>query len=211
MVLDGNVRLAVLSDRSLRAQQRRQRTDQHVQRGGSAFMEMQLYPPGFPPSSIRSAATTPLVRALTIDSLECTEASPLQLASRTGQLRVIQNDGSPPDRQPVGSRPGTDTPNQHTLLMNPGDVITSTCSMHRAGEWGNAPSSGDRRPHHHRSGFMQASAQRVREHVDQQLPGTPYNFQPSTTQRPRQHDPWRRCRPTSARSSRPATSRAARA
>ena len=107
---------------------------------GSAFMELQFYPPGFPPFITQiSCDLTRWCAALNIDSLEvithpghkrgslnpaCTE--PVNFA-------FIQRDGVPTG--PPG--PGTATaatfaPNAHTLLMNQGDhlrvTITDTAS-----------------------------------------------------------------------------------
>ena len=100
---------------------------------GSAFMELQFYPPGFPPFITQiSCDLTHWCAALNIDSLEvitsghkrgnlnpaCTE--PVNFA-------FIQRDGVPTG--PPG--PGTATaatfaPNAHTLLMNQGDHLRVT-------------------------------------------------------------------------------------
>jgi hypothetical protein len=153
--------------------------------GGSAFMEMQLYPPGFPPfvDSV-SCDDTHWCAALTIDSLECTEgfATCNSACEEPVNFAWIQNDGVPTGpASPSGADLATDTPNQHTLLMNPGDVIT--IHMFDApvpGEWGQRAFKvviDDLTTH--RSGFMQASAANGFENTSiSNCAGTPYNFQP---------------------------------
>jgi hypothetical protein len=92
--------------------------------GGSAFMELQFYPPGF--SSGISCDNTHWCSALNIDSLECTLlfaycnpncTEPVNFAyiARNGEPA-----GPPSPQLADGS---TFTPNSHTLLMHPGDTI----------------------------------------------------------------------------------------
>ncbi len=95
--------------------------------GGSAFLELQFYPPGFAPFvDGLSCDGTHWCAALTIDSLECTAGfstcnndcvEPVNFA-------FVQTNGVPtgppsPQRADVNSF----TPNQSTLLMNPGDKL----------------------------------------------------------------------------------------
>jgi hypothetical protein len=94
---------------------------------GDAFMELQLYPPGYTPFIDNvSCSATKWCAAMTIDSAECSFAffycnpncpEPVNFA-------WLQTNGVPagppsPQRQDAS----TYTPNAHTLLINPGDVI----------------------------------------------------------------------------------------
>ncbi len=99
---------------------------------GSAFMELQFYPPGFTPFiDSTSCSATKWCAALTIDSLEanfnfvnlnpnCTE--PVNFA-------FLQTNGvpaGPPSPQLTDA--STFTPNAHTLMINPGDVVVVSIS-----------------------------------------------------------------------------------
>jgi hypothetical protein len=94
---------------------------------GSAFMELQLYPPGFPPfADSASCSATDWCAALTIDSLEsdfnfknintaCEEPS---------NFAFLQTNGVPTGPpSPQDSDLATFTPNAHTLLIHGGDVL----------------------------------------------------------------------------------------
>jgi hypothetical protein len=94
---------------------------------GSAFMELQLYPPGFTPfADDVSCSQTKWCSALTIDSLEslfnfkdintsCEEPS---------NFAFLQTNGVPTGPpSPQLSDLATFTPNAHTLLIGDGDVI----------------------------------------------------------------------------------------
>jgi hypothetical protein len=94
--------------------------------GGSAFLELQFYPPGFPPyADGLSCDDSHWCAALTIDSLECTTAGVCNNdCVEPVNFAFIQTDGVPtgppsPQRADVNSV----TPNQDTLLMNPGDKL----------------------------------------------------------------------------------------
>jgi hypothetical protein len=95
--------------------------------GGSAFMEMQFYPPGFAPfDDAISCDNTHWCSALTIDSLECTEnfAQCNTQCEEPVNFAYIQRDGVPtgpaaPDKLDLASF----TPTSQTLLYNPGDKI----------------------------------------------------------------------------------------
>ncbi|MGN6166956.1 MAG: hypothetical protein ACTHQQ_02120 [Solirubrobacteraceae bacterium] len=94
--------------------------------GGSAFLELQFYPPGFPPLADElSCDDTHWCAALTIDSLECTVGftcnnnceEPINFA-------LIQRNGVPTGApSPQKSGLATFTPNANTLLMRPGDRL----------------------------------------------------------------------------------------
>jgi hypothetical protein len=95
--------------------------------GGSALLELQFYPPGFPPfQDGLSCDDTHWCAALTIDSLECANGfttcnnnciEPVNFA-------FVQNNGVPTGpASPQESDLATFTPNGHTLLMDPGDAL----------------------------------------------------------------------------------------
>ena len=95
--------------------------------GGSAFMEMQLYPPGDPPwADSTSCDDTHWCAALTIDSLECTDqfAQCNNSCEEPVNFAFIQTNGIPAGPpSPQLSDLSSDTPNADTLLMNPGDKL----------------------------------------------------------------------------------------
>ena len=163
---------------------------------GSAIMEMQLYPPGFPPfvDSV-SCDDTHWCAALTIDSLECTDkfnqcntncVEPVNFA-------FIQTNGVPAGPpSPQNSTLASSTPNANTLLMNPGDQIT--VHMFDAPDRGggsalevmiNDLTTGQ-------SGFMQASAANGFANTSiVDCSGTPFNFEPEySTARAGNVVPW---------------------
>lgn len=95
--------------------------------GGSAFLELQFYPPGFPPfTDALSCDDMHWCAALTIDSLECTNGftacnpncvEPVNFA-------FVQTDGVPTGPpSPQLTDEASFTPNRSTLLMNPGDKL----------------------------------------------------------------------------------------
>src|SRR6266436_872705 len=96
---------------------------------GSAFMELQFYPPGFPPFITQiSCNLTHWCAALNIDSLEVMNnghtnpncAEPVNFA-------FIQKNGVPTGPPgPGNATAATFTPNAQTLLMNQGDRIRIT-------------------------------------------------------------------------------------
>ncbi len=153
------------------------------QGGGSAFMEMQLYPPGNAPFvDNESCDNTHWCAALTIDSLECTTGfvtcnpgcvEPVNFA-------FIQKDGVPTGPPaPQTAEVSTFTPNNSTLLMNPGDRI----GIHMFDA--PAPGGGDAFEvvvhdyTQHTTGFMQASAANGFQNTSiTNCAGTPFNFQP---------------------------------
>jgi hypothetical protein len=94
---------------------------------GSAFMELQLYPPGYTPFiDSESCSVSQWCAALTIDSLECTFgfASCNPECEEPANFAFLQTDGIPAGPPgPQLSNVNTYTPNRHTLLINPGDVL----------------------------------------------------------------------------------------
>ncbi len=98
--------------------------------GGSAFMEMQFYPPGFAGGDIFmdsvSCDNTHWCAAMTIDSLECTLgfASCNNNCTEPVNFAFIQTNGVPTGApNPQEANLQTFSPDAHTLLMNPGDTL----------------------------------------------------------------------------------------
>jgi hypothetical protein len=151
--------------------------------GGSAFMEMQFYPPGMPPFvDSTSCDDTHWCAALTIDSLECTTgfATCNTACEEPVNFAWIQRDGVPTGPpSPQESTLATSTPNAQTLMLNPGDRITVHMFDAAAPGGGHAfevmvddLSTGQ-------SGFMQASAANGFANTSiADCSGTPFNFQP---------------------------------
>jgi len=150
---------------------------------GSAFMELQFYPPGFAPfTDATSCDNSHWCAALTIDSLECTDGfgqcnnncvEPINFA-------FLQTDGVPTGPpSPQLSDLQTFTPNQATLLMNPGDTVRVHMSNAPAHGGGDAFEAVVHDLTTGRTGYMQASAANgfaSTSIVD--CTGTPFNFQP---------------------------------
>lgn len=97
---------------------------------GVAVLELQLYPPGWPPFvSAISCDQTHWCGALTLDSLECTYNFAVCNPNCTEPVNFayLQDNGVPtgppaPGQQTLASY----TPNAHTLLLNPGDQLAVT-------------------------------------------------------------------------------------
>jgi len=153
--------------------------------GGSAFMEMQFYPPGFAPFSDGvSCDNSHWCGALTIDSLECTEGFAVcnTACEEPVNFGFIQHNGvptGPPSPQKADLQ--TDTPNSDTLLMNPGDRIQVT--MFDAAVPGGGGAKAFKVVVHDlttgQSGSMQASAKNGFQNTSiSDCSGTPHNFQP---------------------------------
>jgi hypothetical protein len=97
---------------------------------GSAFLEMQFYPPGFSPFiSAISCDTTHWCASLHINSLECTngfEFCNFDCIEPTN-FAWIQRNGVPTGPAgPDNATNATYTPNEDTLLMNQGDKLVIT-------------------------------------------------------------------------------------
>ena len=94
---------------------------------GSAFMELQLYPPGDPPFADDISCTQgKWCAALTIDSLEAdfNFANLNTACEEPSNFAFLQRNGVPTGPPgPQLSDLASDTPNAQTLLMNPGDVL----------------------------------------------------------------------------------------
>ena len=164
--------------------------------GGSAFMEMQFYPPGEAPFTDNlSCDNTHWCAALAIDSLECTAAfaSCNTNCEEPVNFAFIQRNGVPTGPpSPQDADTSTFVNNGETLLMNPGDKI----SFHM---W-DAPAPGGGKAFTvtmddlttHQTGFMQASAANgfmTTSMAD--CSGTPFNFQPEyNTAKANNITPW---------------------
>jgi hypothetical protein len=104
---------------------------------GSAFMELQLYPPGFGPfTDAFSCSQTQWCAAITIDSLECTEgfATCNPRCEEPVNFAYLQTNGVPagppsPQLADLNSEIG----NADTLKINPGDVLQIAITDPHAG------------------------------------------------------------------------------
>jgi hypothetical protein len=164
--------------------------------GGSTFMEMQLYPPGNPPFvDSASCDDTHWCAALTIDSLECTTgfATCNTTCEEPTNFGFIQKNGVPTGPPaPQNSDTATFTPNNETLLMNPGDRITIHMSDAPAPGGGKAFKVVIDDLTRHTSGSMQSSAANGFQTTSMATcAGTPFNFQPEfSTAKPANVIPW---------------------
>jgi len=104
---------------------------------GSAFMELQFYPPGFTPFiDSTSCSATKWCAALTIDSLECTFgfATCNNSCIEPVNFAYLQTNGVPAGPpSPQLTDVSTFTPNANTLMINPGDVLAVSISDPRQG------------------------------------------------------------------------------
>jgi hypothetical protein len=151
--------------------------------GGSAFMEMQFYPPGEPPfADSISCDDTHWCAALTIDSTECTANFAYCNANCEEPVNFgfIQRNGVPTGPpSPQDADVSTETPNKETLLMNPGDTVTFHMFDAPAPGGGNAFEVVMNDLTTHQSGRMQASAANgFMTTSSADCSGTPFNFQP---------------------------------
>jgi hypothetical protein len=151
--------------------------------GGSAFMEMQFYPPGNAPFvDNESCNNTDWCAALTIDSLECTEgfATCNPKCEEPVNFAFIQTNGVPTGPPaPQTATTATYTPNSNTLLMRPGDKVAVHLFDSRAPGGGDAFKVAIDDLTEHTSGTMQASAANGFMNTSMaDCSGTPFNFQP---------------------------------
>ena len=158
---------------------------------GSAFMELQFYPPGFTPFvDAQSCDPTHWCAAITIDSLEaqfnfanlnpaCTE--PVNFA-------YLQRNGLPAGPpSPQLSDVSTFTPNSETLMMNPGDTVVTTI---RDTSQGLLTAIADVTTG--QTGYMVASARNGFMNTNYlSCAGTPFNFHPEYNTASKQNQvPW---------------------
>jgi hypothetical protein len=124
---------------------------------GSAFMELQFYPPGYTPFlDSTSCSATKWCAALTIDSLECTSG----FATCNGNCEepvnfaYLQTNGVPAGPpSPQLADVSTFMPDAGTLMINPGDVVVVSISDPPQGFTATVADLTT-----HRTGFMTASA-----------------------------------------------------
>ena len=158
---------------------------------GSAFMELQLYPPGYGPFfDGPSCDTAHWCAALTIDSLEskfnfvglnpaCEEPT---------NFAFLQRDGVPAGPpSPQLADVSTLTPNSQTLLMNPGDVLVVHIQ-----DTPNGLLTAVSDLTTHQTGYMVASAKNGFMNTNYKTcAGTPFNFHPEYNTAAQQNQvPW---------------------
>ncbi len=124
---------------------------------GSAFMELQLYPPGYTPFvDSESCSKTQWCAALTIDSLECTFgfASCNANCEEPVNFAYLQTNGVPAGPpSPQLTDVSSFLPNGNTLMINPGDTLAVSISDPPSGF-----TTTIRDLTTHQTGFMTASA-----------------------------------------------------
>ena len=156
--------------------------------GGSAVMEMQLYPPGNPPwVDNESCNDTGWCAAITIDSLECTDlyATCQTACEEPINFAFIQTNGVPTGPAGPGAADfDSSVPNSDTLIMKPGDKITVHMFDAPAPAVQGALGGTDAFEvviddlTQHTSGFMQASAANGFQYVDMNCDTALGNWQP---------------------------------
>ena len=153
-----------------------------TQGGGSAFMEMQLYPPGNAPfADSESCDGTHWCAALNIDSFTGTPTTNANPACQEPvNFAFIQKDGVPTGPpSPQFTNLFTFVPNGNTLLMNPGDTISVHMFDAPAPGGGNAFEVVIIDLTTHQTGFMQASAANgFMTTSPSDCSGNPFNFEP---------------------------------
>jgi hypothetical protein len=104
---------------------------------GSAFMELQFYPPGFAPQLDNvSCSATQWCAAMNIDSVESlfnfVQLNPACM--EPVNFAFLQTNGVPSGPpSPQLANPNSHTPNAHTLKLNPGDVVKVSITDPAAG------------------------------------------------------------------------------
>jgi hypothetical protein len=148
--------------------------------GGSAFLELQFYPPGFAPFiDGLSCDGTHWCAALTIDSLECSNGftSCNNNCVEPVNFAWVQTNGvptGPPSPQLQDS--ASFTPNRSTLLMNPGDKLSVKIFDNRKA---GALETSIQDLTTHKSGYMLASAANGFASTSMATcDGTPWSFRP---------------------------------
>ncbi len=164
--------------------------------GGSAFLEMQFYPPGAGPFVDNiSCDNTHWCASLHINDLECNvtfEVCNPNCIEPTN-FAFIQTNGVPTGPPgPQLSDLASNTPDASTLLMNPGDMIQAHIFNADIGGGQHALETQVTDLTTGQSGFMIASAANgfmATDHVD--CSGTPFNYQPEfNTSRPQNAVSW---------------------
>jgi hypothetical protein len=143
---------------------------------GSAFMELQLYPPGFTPFvDSESCSVTKWCAALTIDSLECSYdfATCNPNCEEPVNFAFLQTNGVPTGPpSPQLADVSSFLPNGNTLLINQGDVLQISVSDPAQGF-----TTVIRDLTTHQTGYMVASAANGFMNTNiQTCDGTPFTF-----------------------------------
>lgn len=158
---------------------------------GSALLELQLYPPGWPPFiSAISCDNSHWCAAMTIDSLECNYQFGFCNPNCTepANFAFLQTNGVPTGPPAPGAQTDASfTPNKHTLLMNPGDELVILIKDTRDGLLNEIfdLTTGE-------AGYMLASGKKGFANTDLNSCATsPYDFHPEyNTARPQNIIPW---------------------
>jgi hypothetical protein len=165
---------------------------------GAAFVELQFYPPGFAPFTDNiSCDNAHWCSALNIDSLECSGSgfAPTgcnQNCTEPVNFAFVQTNGVPTGPpSPELSDDSSFTPNRHTLMMNPGDLI-KVRMFDATIPGGHALEAQETDLSTGQSGFMIASAANGFMNTSiTDCSGTPFNFQPEyNTARSQNLIPW---------------------
>ena len=162
--------------------------------GGSAFMELQFYPPGFAPfSDSISCDNTHWCSALTIDSVECdANGNCNNNCIEPVNFAFVQRNGVPTGPpSPQRSNLATVTPNAQTLMMNQGDRVSIRMYDARVAG-GRAFAVRERDLTTGQTGVMVASAHNGFMNTSMaDCSGRPFNFQPEyATAKPQNIVPW---------------------
>ena len=154
--------------------------------GGSAFLELQFYPPGMAPIvTSESCDNAHWCSALTIDSLECTPGRGHGTTCNNNCIEpvsfaLIQRNGVPTGSPaPQTADLATFTPNAETLLMSPGDRLRVHIFDGSLPGGGRALEAVIDDLSTGQSGFMQASAANgFMDTSKGSCKGFPFNFEP---------------------------------
>jgi hypothetical protein len=158
---------------------------------GSAFMELQFYPPGYQPFQDGiSCDSTHWCAALTIDSLESefNFANLNTACEEPVNFAFLQRNGVPAGPpSPQLTNVSTFRPNHETLMMNPGDTVATTI---RDTPQGLLASVTDFTTH--QTGYIVASGKNGFMNTNYKTcAGTPFNFHPEyNTARQKNQVPW---------------------
>jgi hypothetical protein len=164
--------------------------------GGSSFLEMQFYPPGYAPFVDNiSCDNQHWCASLHINDLECTIgfASCNNNCIEPTNFAFIQTNGVPTGPpSPQLANAASFTPNSKTLLMNPGDLLRIHIWNADLRGGGHALETRIDDLTTHRSGFMQASARNGFMSTSiKDCSGVPFNYQPEyDTAKPQNIIPW---------------------
>jgi hypothetical protein len=157
---------------------------------GSAFMELQLYPPGYTPFvDSMSCSTTQWCAALNIDSLACNANGACNNnCIEPVNFSYLQTNGIPPGPpNPQQTNVSTFTPNAHTLKINGGDVLQVSITDPPQGF-----TTTIRDLTTHQTGFMTASAANGFANTSMaDCSGTPFTFHAEySTAKQQNQVPW---------------------